>query len=77
MCEKDQACDALMPEYKGVCYKQGLVVKEMYQMCDITKRKILDLLKRGNRGSILRVPHEVQPATFTVRPHGFFDYTDM
>jgi ABC-type multidrug transport system ATPase subunit/ABC-type multidrug transport system permease subunit len=29
----------------GVCYKQGVVVKENYQMCNITNRKILDQLK--------------------------------
>ena len=35
-----------MPEGKGgVCYKQGLVVNENFQMCDVTNRKILDLLK--------------------------------
>jgi len=35
-----------MPEHEGgVCYKQGLVVKENYQMCDVTNRKILDQLK--------------------------------
>lgn len=35
-----------MPEGKGgVCYKQGEVIKENYQMCDVTNRKILDLLQ--------------------------------
>ena len=29
----------------GVCYREGLVVKENFQMCDITNRKILDQLK--------------------------------
>ncbi|KAI9680374.1 MAG: ATP-binding cassette sub- G member 2 [Trizodia sp. TS-e1964] len=29
----------------GVCYKQGVVVKENYQICDVTNRKILDQLK--------------------------------
>ena len=29
----------------GVCYKTGLVVNENYQMCNITNRKILDILK--------------------------------
>ena len=46
LCQTDQACDAMMPEHEGgVCYKQGLVVKENYQMCDVTNRKILDQLK--------------------------------
>lgn len=36
----------MMPDGKGgVCYKQGLVVRENYQMCDVTNRKILDQLK--------------------------------
>lgn len=29
----------------GVCYKQGLVVNENFQMCNVTNRKILDQLK--------------------------------
>ena len=46
VCKTDRACDAMMPELKdGVCYKQGIVVKENYQMCDITNQKILDQLK--------------------------------
>ncbi|SCZ99125.1 BZ3500_MvSof-1268-A1-R1_Chr3-1g05826 [Microbotryum saponariae] len=28
----------------AVCYKQGYAVKEMFQMCDVTNRKILDML---------------------------------
>ncbi|MCJ1312636.1 hypothetical protein MMC25_006311 [Agyrium rufum] len=35
-----------MPEGEGgICYKQGLVVHENYQVCDITNRKIRDQLK--------------------------------
>ncbi|KAL8934080.1 MAG: hypothetical protein Q9211_005416 [Gyalolechia sp. 1 TL-2023] len=46
VCEMDSACDSLMPEGKdGICYKQGIVVKENHQMCDVTNRKILDQLK--------------------------------
>ncbi|KAI9848940.1 MAG: hypothetical protein M1838_000320 [Thelocarpon superellum] len=46
VCKNDWACDALMPEGQGgVCYKQGDVIKENYQVCDVTNRKILDLLK--------------------------------
>ena len=46
VCKTDDACNALMPEGEGgVCYKQGLVVKQNYQMCDVTNRKILDQLK--------------------------------
>lgn len=32
-------------EDQGVCYREGLVVRENYQICDITNRKILDQLK--------------------------------
>ncbi|KAI9749255.1 MAG: hypothetical protein M4579_006944 [Chaenotheca gracillima] len=46
VCKTNDACNALMPEKTGgVCYKSGVVVKENFQMCDITNRKILDLLK--------------------------------
>jgi ABC-type multidrug transport system ATPase subunit len=46
VCTTNQACNALMPEGEGgVCYKQGLVVNENYQMCNVTNRKILDQLK--------------------------------
>ncbi|KAI9656293.1 MAG: hypothetical protein M1821_004956 [Bathelium mastoideum] len=35
-----------MPEGEGgVCYQEPLVIKENFQMCDITNRKILELLK--------------------------------
>lgn len=45
VCNTDNACMALMPEKKdGVCYKQGLVQKENFQMCDITNKKIVDQL---------------------------------
>lgn len=46
VCQTDRACNAMMPEGKGgVCYQQGVVVNENYQMCDVTNRKILDQLK--------------------------------
>ena len=45
VCQTDEVCNALMPEGTGgVCYKQGDVVHENYQMCNITNRKILDQL---------------------------------
>ncbi|BGP38555.1 FAD-dependent urate hydroxylase [Rhodotorula kratochvilovae] len=59
VCETDQACEDLLPrdaaaalrggskeddEDTAVCYKEGYGVKEMYQMCDVTNRKILDML---------------------------------
>jgi hypothetical protein len=34
-----------MPEGEGgVCYRDGEVVKENYQMCDVTNRKIVEIL---------------------------------
>ena len=37
----------MMPDKEGgVCYKEGLVRHENYQMCDITNKKILDQLKQ-------------------------------
>jgi ABC-type multidrug transport system ATPase subunit/ABC-type multidrug transport system permease subunit len=46
VCKTDNACNAMMPNGEdGVCYREGVVVKENYQMCDITNRKILDQLK--------------------------------
>lgn len=45
VCQKDSACDAMMPEGQdGVCYKSGATVKQNFQMCDVTNRKILDQL---------------------------------
>ncbi|RKP36699.1 ABC-2 type transporter [Dimargaris cristalligena] len=45
VCQTDQFCNALMPEgINGTCYKGGLVVKENFQMCNVTNRKILDML---------------------------------
>ncbi|KFY72304.1 hypothetical protein V499_07557 [Pseudogymnoascus sp. VKM F-103] len=45
VCTTNQACNALMPENTGgVCYQNGEVVKENYQMCEVTNKKIRDLL---------------------------------
>jgi ABC-type multidrug transport system ATPase subunit len=47
VCKTDDACAALMPgdHSGGVCFREGVVVKENYQICDITNRKIIDQLK--------------------------------
>ena len=46
VCNKDEACNALMPDNSGgVCYKEAILVKENHQMCDVTNRKIIDQLK--------------------------------
>ncbi|KAH8816463.1 ABC transporter-like protein [Xylogone sp. PMI_703] len=45
VCKENKACNALMPEGEGgVCYKRGDVVKQNYQMCDVTNRKIVEIL---------------------------------
>ncbi|KAF2132378.1 hypothetical protein P153DRAFT_364780 [Dothidotthia symphoricarpi CBS 119687] len=46
VCETNDACNAMMPDGEGgVCYKDGQLVKENFQMCDITNKKIIDTLK--------------------------------
>ena len=48
VCTTNQACAAMMPsgqEDGAVCFREGLVVHENYQMCDVTNRKIRDQLK--------------------------------
>jgi len=48
VCKTDTACSALMPgdnQEGGVCYREGIVVKENHQICDITNRMILEQLK--------------------------------
>lgn len=47
-CITDNACRAFLPDDvkdEAVCYRQGMVVNENWQMCNITNRKILDTLK--------------------------------
>ncbi|RDL38807.1 uncharacterized protein BP5553_03147 [Venustampulla echinocandica] len=52
VCTNNQACNALMPEGEGgVCYQNGEVVKENYQMCDVTNVKIVEILE-GRRPQV-------------------------
>ncbi|KAK9451406.1 uncharacterized protein V1518DRAFT_408468 [Limtongia smithiae] len=45
VCETDDACNALMPDGSGgACFKTGLAVRENFQMCNVTNRKILEIL---------------------------------
>lgn len=45
VCTENKACDALMQTKDGgVCYQRGEVVKENYQMCDVTNKAIRNLL---------------------------------
>ena len=48
----------------GVCYKQGVVVKENYQMCNITNRKILDQLKEQKPQATFTCNAEQQTCNF-------------
>lgn len=47
ICEEDFVCDAFMPEkdLKGTCYRNGMIVNRLYQGCDVTNEKILEILK--------------------------------
>ncbi|PRT54145.1 hypothetical protein B9G98_01765 [Wickerhamiella sorbophila] len=45
MCKEDNACQALMPGGEpGTCYTGGKLVKQNFHMCNVTNRKILDVL---------------------------------
>ncbi|TEA18598.1 ABC transporter G family member [Colletotrichum sidae] len=45
VCTSNNACDALMPDKEGgVCYQNGEVINHNYQICDVTNKKITDLL---------------------------------
>ena len=49
VCTQNSACGALRPEGAEeddmLCFKEGVVVKENHQMCDVTNVKIIDALK--------------------------------
>lgn len=45
VCTEHRACDKLTEPGQGVCYTGGEVVKQNFQMCDVTNRAIRDLLK--------------------------------
>lgn len=45
ICTENKACNALMETGDGgVCYQNGEVVQQNYQMCDVTNEKILSML---------------------------------
>ncbi|KAK8237745.1 ATP-binding cassette sub-family G member 2 [Phyllosticta capitalensis] len=65
VCQDDFACNALMPEgVDGVCYREGLVVKQNFQMCDITNRKILDQLKEQKPQATFSCDAETEECNF-------------
>ena len=46
VCTDNRACDALMEtKDSGVCYQMGQVVKNNYQICDVTNKQILSMLE--------------------------------
>ncbi|KAI0203445.1 hypothetical protein F4808DRAFT_449065 [Astrocystis sublimbata] len=46
VCTENKACNALMETGQdGVCYQNGEVVKNNYQMCGVTNEKILSMLE--------------------------------
>ncbi|KAI0905656.1 hypothetical protein F4824DRAFT_399407 [Ustulina deusta] len=65
VCTEDKACNALMEtEADGVCYQNGEVVKNNYQMCGVTNEKILSMLDG-----------KIPQATFTCdKQIGFCDF---
>ena len=49
VCQTDEACQAFYPDQvkeEAVCYQDPLVVNENHQICNITNRKILEMLKK-------------------------------
>lgn len=46
ICQEDSVCDAFMPDtsLKGTCYKNGMIVKRIFEMCNVTNPKILQIL---------------------------------
>ncbi|KAH3671774.1 hypothetical protein WICMUC_004565 [Wickerhamomyces mucosus] len=46
VCQLDSVCDKFMPEgLKGTCYKNGMIVNNFHQICDVTNVKIVEILK--------------------------------
>jgi hypothetical protein len=47
VCETNKACNALMPDGEGgVCYQNGNVIKENYQICNITNMKMVEFMEK-------------------------------
>lgn len=40
VCEMDNACNALVPTHmNATCYKEGVLVKENHQLCNVTSNQ--------------------------------------
>lgn len=80
VCLSDVACNALMPDRDGgggVCYKDGAVVRQNYQMCDITNRNILDQLKGQKPQATLSCNGETAECTFQCKSYTRADLTEI
>lgn len=65
VCQTDMACNALMPTGDGgVCYKGGIAVKQNFQMCDVTNRKIRDQLKEQKPQVTFSCQNQTQECSF-------------
>lgn len=82
MCTDDRACDSLMEMNEGgVCYQMGNLLKNNYQMCDVTNEKIRDLLgaqipqvtftcdASNGRCDFQCTPHYLSPGRLSVIGH--------
>lgn len=70
VCQTNDACNAMMPDGEGgVCYKDGQLVKENFQICDITNRKILDTLKDKKPQATFSCNAESEECNFQCKLH--------
>lgn len=68
VCQTNDACNAMMPEGEGgICYKDGQLVKENFQICDITNKKILDQLKEKKPQATFSCNAETEECNFQCR----------
>lgn len=45
MCTEDKVCNSFVPEgLEGTCYQGGILVHEFHQVCEVTNKKILEVL---------------------------------
>ena len=72
VCTENKACTALInvPDDGGaVCYQNGDVVKENYQMCDITNNKIIEILKGKKPQATFTCNREDATCAFQCKAH--------
>ncbi|KAF2755069.1 hypothetical protein EJ05DRAFT_455797 [Pseudovirgaria hyperparasitica] len=67
LCTTNDACRAFVPTEDGdgaVCYKDGGLVKENYQLCDITNNKIVEMLKEKKPQATFSCNAETEECNF-------------